>query len=115
MRKREYLRHIRDLIVQYGDERSCVTFNSWYRTKSPEELLTEIEQDLARLTPKFDPQRGDIVKINGCGDLMMDRSMGKHIGEKVTVIKRCKSGLYQVHTTDGPKSFAKYNLDPTLE
>jgi hypothetical protein len=108
---RNKLRDIMDLVQQYGDERSCVTYNGWHRIASPEDLLKQIEWKLRYLTP-FNPQPGDVVEINGAGDLMFDRSFGKHIGESVTVIKRCKSGLYQVQTSDGPKSFAKRNLDP---
>lgn len=105
------LREIMELVQQYGDERSCVTYNGWHRTADPEDLLKKIEWKLMHLK-RFEPQPGDQVVVNGMGDLMMDRDLGMHIGQTVTVVKKTKSGLYQVQTHAGLKSYAKRNLQP---
>jgi hypothetical protein len=57
---------------------------------------------------------GDKAVINSHRDLMMDRSKGKWINHQVTIVKLCKSGLYQVQTSDGTLiSLSKYNLTPS--
>lgn len=62
-----------------------------------------------------DYQPEDRVVINSHRDLMMDRNLGKHIGDTVSIVKKNKSGLYQVRTWDGLKSYPKYNLNPVVE
>jgi len=59
---------------------------------------------------------GDTVTLNSYGDIRMDRSKGKWVGSAMAVVKVCKSGLYQVKTSDGTLlSVPKSNLDPLHE
>lgn len=58
-----------------------------------------------------DMKIGSKVKINGSGDLMMDRSVGKYIGREGIILRLMKSGLYVVYFGDYCCAFAKRNID----
>jgi len=49
--------------------------------------------------------------VNGKGDLAFDGQLRKIIGEEVTIIKTCKSGLIQVEKDGAYYSLPKRNLD----
>jgi hypothetical protein len=58
---------------------------------------------------------GQVVRVNSSGDLYMEYEARPYIGQEVTVVGRCRSGLYMVQLGDNQKSrrtFAKRNLDP---
>ena len=61
----------------------------------------------------FDP--GTPCTVNGFGDLMMVRADGHLIGKDCVIVKKCKSGLYQVALMNDPKyvrSIPKSNIEP---
>lgn len=54
--------------------------------------------------------------LNGSGDLGIDAEIRWYIDERVTLIKICKSGLYQIKTQDGKLfSVPKRNLETLKE
>ena len=54
--------------------------------------------------------------LNGMGDLAMEHGIRKHIRTEVEVIKKTKSGLYYIRTSDGKFfSVPKFNLDTAEE
>lgn len=54
--------------------------------------------------------------LNGSGDLAFEFDIRPYINTYVQVLKKCRSGLYYVHTPDGKFfSVAKHNLDTREE
>ena len=55
---------------------------------------------------------GMTVLVNSSGDFMFDGEAKRFfIGKQVTVIKKCKSGLYLVENSEGRQmAIAKFNL-----
>ena len=60
----------------------------------------------------------DTVKVNGSGDLGINRAHRGWIGKRCTIIRQLKSGLWQVHREDDPTNIDKFssrNLDLIAE
>ena len=55
---------------------------------------------------------GKTAIVNGFRDLGIDPDMRKIIGEEVTIIKQCKSGLVQIEREGKFYSIRMTNLDP---
>jgi len=47
------------------------------------------------------PEISEFPILNGSGDLGIDGAIRPYIGQQVSFVKVCRSGLYQIQTEDG--------------